>query len=1035
MTVKRLLRLVTLILAGALLLPLLSACGGDTDVSGSLTESTGDTSEDTSGTVVGKTYRTPVSTGKSYTVSQAASDIYPDSYGAELTDGVTVTESGSYSDERFAGFNIPSLSVIIDLGETNDRLYAFEAGYLAVSVAGIAAPSSIAVQVSNDGEDWDRIGMCVKPAYEEGTTQRAVLEKDDYISARYIRFIISSASAWVFLDELTVYADVEGDTDHSLEDTGAAYEADATTDADIVAALSSVTTSAPDLSLPLNIISKGSSYKLSRPADTERYPDDGSKLTDGSTIGSHYESGHWVGFAGSEALTVTVDLGEVRDDIAKIALSVFSRIQTGIVCPTYVDILVSDDGEDFVKISRIYSPTDSSMSNYTYAFIPEKCIRARYFRFDIAGGNREWLLIEEAAAYAHVVDAESEPMYPALELAPVNGVTHWPSDSEDYDEEQNLILGRPQQILDGAMLKWADSKDTNTPASSKILTDGILSNDTGAFNGRWFKTAGGTSRDIFYDLEYHSTVTGFAVNFLQLTSWGIHLPEKVTLYLSSDGVEWYPVRTEYLEQLPGDSGICKINIKLAQPTEARFARFSFPVSVHVYFDELSVYGTKEVKRGVTPLDKLGITPEKLPVNDDGTVGQYDAVNDDVLGGAADIMLAYHATERVLDKDFFLAYAGYLDNDLKITDIMFDSFLFLPSTAALPSGGFPYNSSVKSDWDYIFEDLFKEGRSLDALNEAAGEVKAATGNSDYKYKVFLTIMHPTPTVTDFGDVDGDGKSENLSDHDDMMKVVDWYVTRCTDAFENAGYENLELCGWYWFHEAISTKDGDDDAIRSVSEYLEDRGTELFWIPYYKAGGFTIWKDCGFVRAYMQPNYAFSLDVDERRIGDAVQAIMRYGMAIEIEIDPLAFGNDLYYEKYMGYLRGGVNYGYMTGAAHAYYQGIDAFYIACHSENPKWRLIYDYTYMFIKGTLSITPDAPDDVSVSTEKDKYVTSQIGTPEAGTYFIASSPAHGTVTVNSDGTFVYYPNKGFTGTDSFTVTLYDGLGHSEPAKITVTVS
>lgn len=93
------------------------------------------------------------------------------------------------------------------------------------------------------------------------------------------------------------------------------------------------------------------------------------------------------------------------------------------------------------------------------------------------------------------------------------------------------------------------------------------------------------------------------------------------------------------------------------------------------------------------------------------------------------------------------------------------------------------------------------------------------------------------------------------------------------------------------------------------------------------------------------------------------------------------------------------------------------------------------MFIKGTLSITPDAPDDVSVSTEKDKYVTSQIGTPEAGTYFIASSPAHGTVTVNSDGTFVYYPNKGFTGTDSFTVTLYDGLGHSEPAKITVTVS
>jgi VCBS repeat-containing protein len=51
------------------------------------------------------------------------------------------------------------------------------------------------------------------------------------------------------------------------------------------------------------------------------------------------------------------------------------------------------------------------------------------------------------------------------------------------------------------------------------------------------------------------------------------------------------------------------------------------------------------------------------------------------------------------------------------------------------------------------------------------------------------------------------------------------------------------------------------------------------------------------------------------------------------------------------------------------------------------------------------------------------------------SSPAHGTVTVNADGTFTYEPNAGFSSTDSFTYTITDSDDPSNPKSATATVT
>jgi len=51
------------------------------------------------------------------------------------------------------------------------------------------------------------------------------------------------------------------------------------------------------------------------------------------------------------------------------------------------------------------------------------------------------------------------------------------------------------------------------------------------------------------------------------------------------------------------------------------------------------------------------------------------------------------------------------------------------------------------------------------------------------------------------------------------------------------------------------------------------------------------------------------------------------------------------------------------------------------------------------------------------------------------TTPGHGTVTVNPDGTFTYLPNAGFSGTDSFTYTITDSDDSLNPKSATATVT
>jgi RHS repeat-associated protein len=54
-------------------------------------------------------------------------------------------------------------------------------------------------------------------------------------------------------------------------------------------------------------------------------------------------------------------------------------------------------------------------------------------------------------------------------------------------------------------------------------------------------------------------------------------------------------------------------------------------------------------------------------------------------------------------------------------------------------------------------------------------------------------------------------------------------------------------------------------------------------------------------------------------------------------------------------------------------------------------------------------------------------------TAVLKTGPAHGTLTLNSDGSFVYTPATGYTGSDSFTYAASDGIAESTPVTVSLT--
>lgn len=978
------------------------------------------------------TYRTNIALRKPYTGSEAVNS-YPDTYGSELTDGLTYNGNGqTYFDPCWSDYGKPDpVEFVIDLEEIYSGIYAFGISYMVEAGPGIGAPQGIRVYWSEDGETWE--GPAHIRSENEDGCHLGEVDMEKSVSARYIRFSMTHYAANLFLDELYVYADVppQDDTSAVREQVLQAYNEDTYS---YSAAMASLASGVPDLTLPKQVFSVGATYGYSRGA-SDKFPDRARLLTDGKTTGASYESGAYAGYEGNEAVELTLNLPAGTDGVSVFEAYLYCNTALGVMPPAYMDVAVksSKDGQ-FLTVGRVYAPSKAKDGPCTYTLSLPVTIATQQVRFTFPAQERLYLLVEEltVGGYQKRESSQFVSFYSEKPIEKVTKEVYFPSSSAGYNDRVNLISRLSQRIF--SFVPLAAGAPGNSPENSTMLTDGAYASNPAYTDGAYFKFGGGEGRDVVYDFGGLAAVDGFSLSFLRQVEVGINEIDYVMFYLSENGVDWYGVQAAALPTTQ-PTEFLRFDYTLDRVYRARFARFSFRVWPNAYCDELQVWGKKNVF-GASSLSESGRTPTLMDQN------AY-AKRDVTLGGANDTVLIpnYSASdEKKNDPDAgfsveeLLAYVAYLDRAGNIKDTMFDGFLFCPTGSGLDGGHFYENASMREIQD-MYDKTFTAGRDVDALEQAAAKTVSALGKSDLKVYYYLPLYHPGEGVT-FGDLDGDGKADVLDSFEKRMDALRWQMDYILSLVRSRNDKHAVFAGFYWQHEGLNAVSDESLLLKTTSAEAKKRGYELFWIPYYKAPGFETWAYQEFAIACMQPNVAFSADSNEIYIQYCAQIAKRLGMCVEMEISEGALTDYVFFDKYMQYLMGGVTYGYMTETPHFYYQGVDIFLLASRSESDRTRLIYDGTYAFIKGELP-RPEPLQDASFAGQKGTPLTGTLNATgtDGEVYFLVLSPEHGSVTVDEDGSFVYYPEAGFTGTDSFRVVKSNYLYETESAEITVQVA
>lgn len=1028
-----------LLLALAMLLCCFASCGEQpaSESSGQPAESSADETSENPYADVEIEYESVVSVGKPYTLRPAAdASKYPDTYGIELCDG-QYASTASYSDDKYCGISAGSSTIRVeyDLGDDYKQIYKFGVSYLSSNDAGIRPISTTRVFYSMDKENWTRTDFFVRPeAQEHSTMEIAWLTLDCPVDAKYVRFDIHGGGGWTFLDEVIIIANTPGSAANAkyLEQLKAAYGTHKIAEN----AIKKGTETIDRANYSAISATKGMKYTVNAAPDPS-FPDNAETpyLTDGASTGESYENGGFVGYAGGHQLTIDIPLGKTVNGLADFELAMYQQKNLSYMLPYYVDVFVSADGAVYDQVGRVYAPDNVDVKNFTFAVHLEKGISAKAVRFVLAETESSCFLIEEATAAYYGVDG-NRSLYDPVTFPDVTETLYWPKDSADYSKVINLAKGLPYQLESSVKLLYNEEFTKNTAASAGILTDGVYSPNNTYNNGYWNMTHNGAGRNVYIDLGYNSSITGFKINYLNLRDYGISVPSYASMYLSEDGATWYAAGSAFADA-GNNVGPVPAELKLKKPVEARFVKIVFPVSPHTYVDEIEILGTKKIVSGTIKVTECGSA---------SAMNQYMAPSKDVLNGVADLMLIYYTIPTMTtDEDYFLPYVAYLQKNAEdptkydIKDTLFDGFLFLPSVGALPSGGMPYSSGENpnhwSDWVFLFEECFKEGVNFDALDKTAAKVKKELGLDDsFKLKVFVTIPYLHMGLASFGDADGDGVNEDTSKLEDIHKIISIYVDMYEKKFAEMNYANISLDGYYWFNESMGS-DNDPILVPEVARTVEEKGSQLFWIPYYCAKGYTTWNSFGFVTACMQPNYVFKVERKLSQLDQAAEYIRQYGMGIEIEINSNALHDPVFFKRYMQYLGYGLIKGYMKNCIHMYYQDGATYRYACYSDSPMARTVYDSVYGFIKGTLT-APAKLDDRSLTGKKDEVISGKLF--ENGDEMLMATlmrgASHGSVSVAASGAFVYVPYEGFTGTDSFTFTYSNYIGVSEEITVNITV-
>lgn len=269
---------------------------------------------------------------------------------------------------------------------------------------------------------------------------------------------------------------------------------------------------------------------------------------------------------------------------------------------------------------------------------------------------------------------------------------------------------------------------------------------------------------------------------------------------------------------------------------------------------------------------------------------------------------------------------------------FSSYLFLEFTNGSGVGyGTGYGTPAKKeDWEWLLDRIFTEDKGLDALDKCIEQYKSEIGDPGFRHKIVLGWVVPINGQTDWGDLNGKNLNFNVRSH--RIEASEWYLDQLMTRFDNAGYKNLELVGFYCIEEDSNHFNG---LTPFVSDYIHEHGYKFYWIPFFSAAGYSDWKELGFDLAFYQPNYFFNTNLHPSRVKDACMGASRHGLGLEMEWEYTVLYEDpeSRYEMLETYIDTFEGQGVFDSSAIAYYSGTKTILQMYESEYIENTLILD------------------------------------------------------------------------------------------------
>lgn len=677
--------------------------------------------------------------------------------------------------------------------------------------------------------------------------------------------------------------------------------------------------------------------------------------------------------------------------------------------PEAVDYYISGDGSDWKHMGTV----DVSQASYTTLTSGNETIKIYRFSLDVS---------------------ETDVMF-------VKAVFNNNSDTTDIGFGEFEVYG---SNLNKTIVNLAKGLMSNTNNYTYEITGGgstthpsNSSYTVSSYENRYLKyltdEASGTyvpiyrndTRILTLDLGGQKNITSLWMRFAKYEAGGIYLPSKVQYYASENGTDYYLVKeiandetTYYSKSGNYTLHYFKTNTVCVN---ARYVKIVFPTSVFVNPDELYIYGFSSTSAQAYDLE----TAEKY----DPDKGCLNAFPDTaVTGGVMNEYLAYSGwsygsdgsklTTQKTQKEYLAAIA-YVDSNGVAQDWLYDSVTVMGHHNT-SSGG--YNSYVstatsgssyadKDDWYewlcYAFgettsgEAITSNGEqiNLPALEAAVATAKSTLGESNYKVSVKLCVYPAVHFQDNWGTIDGKNLDFTISGAGSKAAAIanrkaayQWYIDTALAMWEEAGFEHLELTGFYYYEECIreAADPAAKGAIQALTEIVHNAPTPsgntkeafdsrqggrlyIYQIPFYQAEGYYNWAEYGFDYAIMQPNLSFTSEADGlAQLKTCAESCKKYGLGFEMEFGGVSTS---YISKFRYYLDYGNEYGYVNTVL-GWYMGTWGLYqTSVNSSNTRY--IYDDVYEFVKANksaLAVSGDANIDNILSirdaTEIQMYLT-----------------------------------------------------------------